>query len=118
MVCKAFATMSDKLLEKICKARRWALPRFPRGQSATTTFPWRSLYRQHACIACGKIGEFPLRRLVSGHTVYLICKRCTAIPWVQERLVRENLFVDLEGVSGKKLLSKGQRSKKRHLSAG
>lgn len=44
-VCKAFATMSDKLLEKLCKERRWALPRFPRGQSATTAFPWRSLYR-------------------------------------------------------------------------
>ena len=44
-VCKAFAAMSDKLLEKLCKERRWALPRFPRGQSATTAFPWRSLYR-------------------------------------------------------------------------
>ncbi len=25
--------------------------------------------------------------------------------WVQQRLIRENLFVDLVGISGKKLLS-------------
>ncbi|KAK9905011.1 hypothetical protein WJX75_007674 [Coccomyxa subellipsoidea] len=75
-------------------------------------YPWRSLYRQHACIACGQFGEFPLRRLVSGHTVHLICKRCTAVPWVHERLVKENLFVDLVGVSGKRLLPKGRKRRR------
>lgn len=32
-------------------------------------------------------------------------RRCTHVQWVQQRLIRENLFVDLVGVSGKKLLS-------------
>jgi hypothetical protein len=32
-------------------------------------------------------------------------RRCTSVQCVQQRLIRENLFVDLVGVSGKKLLS-------------
>jgi hypothetical protein len=32
--------------------------------------------RQHACIACGGPGEFPLRGNINSHSMHLICKRC------------------------------------------
>ena len=38
--------------------------------------------------------------------------RCTDLQWVQQRMVRENLFVDLVGVSGKKLLSQRDLGKR------
>ena len=46
--------------------------------------------------------------------VALVC-RCTSVPWVQARLIRENLFVDLEGISGRKLLKKPARKKNSHM---
>ncbi|CAL5229188.1 g12467 [Coccomyxa viridis] len=37
--------------------------------------------------------------------------RCTDVQWVQQRMLRENLFVDLVGVSGRKLLPQRNLSK-------
>ena len=37
------------------------------------------------------------------------------MPWVQARLIRESLFVDLVGVSGRKLLNKPARKKHSHM---
>ena len=42
----------------------------------------------------------------------LCSRRCTDVQWVQQRMVRENLFVDLVGVSGKKLLSQRDLGKR------
>ena len=36
----------------------------------------------------------------------------TDVQWVQRRMVRDNLFVDLVGVSGKKLLSQKDLGKR------
>ena len=41
--------------------------------------------------------------------MHILVHRCTSVPWVQARLIRENLFVDLEGISGRKLLNKPAR---------
>ena len=38
--------------------------------------------------------------------------RCTNTSWVQQRMIKENLFVDLVGVTGKKLLSQRDLGKR------
>ncbi|CAK0786978.1 hypothetical protein CVIRNUC_010194 [Coccomyxa viridis] len=38
--------------------------------------------------------------------------RCTNKAWVQQRMIKENLFVDLVGVTGKKLLTQRDLSKR------
>lgn len=44
-VCKQWAAAAEVLLSRECAARRWALPRRPRGaDSLPRAFPARSLY--------------------------------------------------------------------------
>ncbi|KAK9840714.1 hypothetical protein WJX84_005369 [Apatococcus fuscideae] len=91
-----------------CTARHWQPARRPRGsQAVLRIFPWRSLWRQHACRACGHVGEFPVRTTHQGHGMaYLLCRRCTGKDWVQKRLANSTLYVDLVGLTGKRLLRK------------
>lgn len=122
----------------------WRVPSEAAGQRSYSIFNLQEVPSQSAlgaaqlavccvvttqlCVSSDSQGKILVAREVVWRTWPFTCRhvskswcclcRCTAIPWVQERLVRENLFVDLEGVSGKKLLSKGQKTKKRRLSAG
>ncbi|DBA79611.1 TPA: hypothetical protein ACH3X1_008296 [Trebouxia sp. C0004] len=81
LVCKRFAQGCEVSLAQICAINKWVMPRKPRGQAAKQHhFPIRAMYRRHACISCGELGEFPVR---SGHTagtkqapiLFLVCKR-------------------------------------------
>lgn len=71
--------------------------------------------RQHACRACGNVGDFPCRRglgVMRGNScLFLLCKRCTQLPDVQRHLTADSLHVDLFGLSGQKLLKVGAKKK-------
>ena len=52
-----------------------------RGEQAEVRlFPWRSLFRRHACQGCGKGGEFPVRVDFSGALAFLVCRRYDSSP--------------------------------------
>lgn len=103
--CKQFANACEIVFEGHCRAKRWMPPRRPRGKAAEVKrFPWRSLFRQHACQACGNPGEFPVRFEFSGALAFLVCRRCALSR--RERLAAEDLYVDLIGLTGKRLLTK------------
>jgi hypothetical protein len=63
---------------------------------------WRSLYYRHACRACGKVGEFFVRKTLNGNFQFLLCGSCIRLPEVRDRLVQYS--IDLYGVTGKLLV--------------
>ena len=63
---------------------------------------WRSLYYRHACRACGKVGEFFVRKTLNGNFQFLLCGSCIRLPEVRVRLVQYS--IDLYGVTGKLLI--------------
>ncbi|KAK9855485.1 hypothetical protein WJX84_006246 [Apatococcus fuscideae] len=107
-VSSRFASACEVAFEQECCKRHWQPARKPRGSQAVhRIYPWRALWRQHACRACGCIGEFPVRTTHQGHGMaYLLCRRCTSQDWVQKRLSNSTLYVDLVGLTGKRLLRK------------
>ncbi|KAK9842245.1 hypothetical protein WJX81_002368 [Elliptochloris bilobata] len=111
---RQLARASEAVFQDICSAERWAAPRRPRGAAAVTKhFPWRALYSRHACVACGGQGElFPVRQWssfkVGGALMYLVCKKCAGQDRVKDRLVANNLYIDLLSLRGARLLSRKQ----------
>lgn len=63
---------------------------------------WRSLYYRHACRACGKVGEFFVRKTLNGNFQFLLCGGCIRLPDVRDRLVQYS--IDLYSVTGKLLV--------------
>lgn len=68
----------------------------------TSVCQWRSLYYRHACRACGKVGEFFVRKTLNGNFQFLLCGGCIRLPDVRDRLVQYS--IDLYGVTGKLLV--------------
>ncbi|KAG0601509.1 hypothetical protein M758_11G117300 [Ceratodon purpureus] len=99
-VCRSWARLCESAFKEECHRKGWSLPRLPRG--ATPTFPWRSLYYRHACRACGKVGEFFVRKTLNGNFQFLLCGGCIRLPDVRDRLVQYS--IDLYGVTGKLLV--------------
>ncbi|KAK9829433.1 hypothetical protein WJX72_005849 [[Myrmecia] bisecta] len=117
-VSRRFALAAEPTFKQACREHHWVQPRMPRGAAAVTRhFPWRSLYRQHACRACGNLGEFPVRRSHAGSLKFLLCKGCLGLDWVQKRLQaaegQAGLCVDLVGITGKRLLRKLPKKRNR-----
>ncbi|KAG0604790.1 hypothetical protein M758_9G007900 [Ceratodon purpureus] len=98
-VCRSWARLCEPAFREECHRKGWSLPRLPRG--ATPAFPWRSLYHRHACRACGKVGEFFVRKTLNGNFQFLLCGGCIRLPDVRNRLVQYS--IDLYGVTGKLL---------------
>ncbi|CAK9227691.1 unnamed protein product [Sphagnum jensenii] len=99
-VCRSWARLCEPAFKEECYRKGWSLPRHPRG--TPPAFPWRSLYYRHACRACGKVGEFFVRKTLNGNFQFLLCGGCIRLPDVRDRLVQYS--IDLYGVTGKLLV--------------
>lgn len=116
LVSGSFAAACEGAFMDICRRHRWSYPRRPRGpDTLKRAFPWRHLYRQHACRACGNYGEFVTRHVFNAPHVqpFLLCKPCTQAKGVQIKLISLNMTVDTIGLSGKNLLRKRPKHKSR-----
>lgn len=129
LLSKSVAIVAERCFKRLCIKRGWRAPRHPRGENAThSNFPWRKLYRSHACRACGSPGEFYARQTTLSNTffnivrpnltagvpaigqntrneVLLVCRACTETEWVQKRLIAKGMSIDQIGISGRRLLS-------------
>lgn len=57
----------------------------------------------HACAVCFGEGDFCARESSNGHARFLLCAPCAKSGRGRERLVRENLKLDVTGLSGRAL---------------
>jgi len=121
-ISRQLAQAGEFVFQKVCQKNSWAFPRRPRGDDLSTRiYKWRALYRKHACRSCGCKGEFGVRKMPDaagvipgGHLLFLLCQPCAAENEnVRKRLVADNLSIDLEGISGKKLKTTCDRKRGR-----
>lgn len=108
---RAWCRAAEESFEARCKSRRWRLPRRPRGGDASTSAPWRRLFRDNSCRACvNGPGEFRVTH--NGVVrVFSLCAPCTSDPGVVATLQEWRLYMDFQSVTGKVL--PGMKVKKR-----
>jgi len=108
-VSKACAEAVECLCQARARQAKLRLAQRPRGVHGAVAYPYLRLLRSRACVACANTGEFHLRassgsRLNASHG--LLCVRCSKKKHVQEHLVRQGAYVDLVGITGKRLIRK------------
>jgi hypothetical protein len=106
LVSRGWNDTSERSFQERCRAKRWKLPRRPRGGDKSTRFPFRRLYRANACARCvDGPGAFRVSKDIGRQHIrqFSLCCACVQDPGTVERLRDWSLLVDFQSVEGKVL---------------
>ena len=122
LVSRGWNDTSERSFQERCRAKRWKLPRRPRGGDKSTRFPFRRLYRANACARCvDGPGAFRVSKDIGRQHIrqFSLCGACVQDPGTVERLRDWSLLVDFQSVEGKVLPGlKLRKGPKRARAAG
>lgn len=123
LVSRGWNETSERSFQERCRAKRWNLPRRPRGGDQSTRFPFRRLYRANACARCvDGPGAFRVSKDIGRQHIrqFSLCGACVQDPGTVQRLRDWSLLVDFQSVEGKVLpgLELKKRGAKKRARAG
>ena len=122
LVSKAWCSVSEASFTDRCRAKKWCLPRKPRGVSAKCMFPHRTLFKQNACARCvDGPGGFRVSKDIGRQHIrqFSLCAVCLSNVDCVERLQGWGLLIDFQSNEGKILpgLKRKKGTKKTRASA-
>eukprot|EP00038_Savillea_parva_P011097 m.195082 g.195082 ORF g.195082 m.195082 type:complete len:177 (-) comp19380_c0_seq1:144-674(-) len=110
----AWSALGEEAFRALCAQRRWRLPRIPRGDSARSLRPWRTLFLSHCCRSCHGIGEYPLLEYTSKQQMGLLCGQCAGKPFVIDVMIRKAYNLQTVSIEGREMrLHKPKKSRKK-----
>jgi hypothetical protein len=107
-----WSSLAEEAFRSMCARAGWRLPRVPRGPSASTLRPWRTLFLSHRCHACHERGEWPVLNKPK-QQIALLCLGCTASERVHNFMSLHLYTLQTVSVEGRDLPATREKKKRR-----